>query len=72
MNEDEACRAEQSRALVALAPVRSRTSRASYREAAFLAHLLAVKEGSPQMRVRRRVSAQEAVAAYRNIAQLLG
>jgi hypothetical protein len=65
--------AAESRALVALAP-RARASEAPalYRQAPFLAHLLAVKDQHAQTRVRRRVAPQEAIAAYRATAALAG
>lgn len=63
--------ATQCRALVALAPP-APVSRASahYRQAPFLAHLLAGKDQHAQTRERRRVAPQEAVAAYRATAGL--
>lgn len=44
----------------------------SYRPAAFLAHLIAMRDQAPQTRERRRASAQEAAAAYRGMAALFG
>jgi hypothetical protein len=41
-----------------------------YRQAPFLAHLLATKDQHPQTRERRRAGADEALAAYRTIAAL--
>ena len=38
-----------------------------YREAAFLAHLLATKAMAPQTRERRRAEPEEAIAAYRSV-----
>jgi len=60
-----------SRALVPLAPS-SHPSDASahYRQAPFLAHLLAVKGQHAQTRERRRVAPSEAIAAYRATAGL--
>lgn len=52
------------RALVALAPAAPRR-RATPRPAAFLAHLIAVKQQHPQTRDRRRAAPAEALAAYR-------
>jgi hypothetical protein len=61
----------ESRALVPLAPTANpRTTPAPYRQAAFLAHLLAVKGGHAQTRERRRATPAEAVAAYRATAAL--
>jgi len=55
-----------SRALVvtAVADI-ARPPIASYRPAAFLAHLIATKDQLPQTRDRRRVEPHEAIAAYR-------
>jgi hypothetical protein len=56
----------ESRALVALTPASAERERATlYRQPAFLAHLLAVKDQHPQTRERRRATPQEAIAAYR-------
>lgn len=41
-----------------------------YREAAFLAHLIATKEHAPQTRERRRAEPSEAIAAYRTVKAL--
>jgi hypothetical protein len=49
---------------VALAPAAPRR-RTVARPAAFLAHLIAVKQQHPQTRERRRVEPAEAVNAYR-------
>jgi hypothetical protein len=63
--------AAESRALVALAPpARPSEAPAPYRQAPFLAHLLAVKDQHAQTRERRRVAPQEAIAAYRAAARL--
>jgi hypothetical protein len=43
---------------------------ASYRPAAFLAHLIATKDQLPQTRDRRRAEPHEAIAAYRAAAAL--
>jgi len=63
--------AAQSRALVALAPP-APVGRASahYRQAPFLAQLLAIKDQHAQTRGRRRAAPAEAVAAYRAAAEL--
>jgi hypothetical protein len=68
----QAAPAAQSRALVALAPP-APVSHAptNYRQAPFLAQLLAVKDQHAQTRARRRAVPAEAVAAYRAAAQLL-
>jgi hypothetical protein len=60
-----------SRALVALSPGNSAHSAPEcYRQAPFLAHLLATKDQHPQTRERRRAGADEALAAYRTIGAL--
>jgi hypothetical protein len=70
----EAAPAEPSatrRALVALAPAAaSREAPQAYRQAPFLAHLLAMKDQHPQTRKRRRAEPAEALAAYRVTAEL--
>jgi hypothetical protein len=66
-----AAEAPESRALVPLAPTAaSRAAPAPYRQATFLAHLLAVKGGHAQTRERRRAAPAEAIAAYRAAAGL--
>jgi hypothetical protein len=63
--------AEGSRALVALAPAAAaHQAMASYRQAAFLAHLIAMKDQLPQTRERRRAEPGEALAAYRAVAAM--
>jgi hypothetical protein len=54
-----------SRALVVLAPAAAAEPSTIYRQAAFLAHLIAVKDHLPQTRERRRAEPAEAIAAYR-------
>ena len=55
-----------SRALVVMAPSPAyRQIPEHYRQAAFLAHLIAVKDQLPQTRQRRRAEPGEAIAAYR-------
>ena len=41
-----------------------------YREASFLAHLIATKVQAPQTRQRRRAEPSEAIAAYRTVKAL--
>ena len=54
-----------SRALVVLAPAEiPAIPPTSYREAEFLAHLIATKDQLPQTRQRRRAEPSEAIAAY--------
>jgi hypothetical protein len=60
-----------SRALVALTPAAaSQETPQGYRQAAFLAQLLAIKDQHPQTRERRRAEPGEAIAAYRATAAL--
>ncbi len=69
--EGEAPEQTPGRALVVLATVpRPREASARYQQAAFLAHLLAVKDQHAQTRERRRVAPAEAIAAYRATAGL--
>lgn len=70
-HKDEASFSEASRALVVTqsATAAAQTSPV-YREAAFLAHLIATKEHAPQTRERRRVEPAEAIAAYQSIKAL--
>ncbi len=63
--------AAESRALVATEiPVAALRVSPAYREAAFLAHLLATKAMAPQTRERRRAEPDEAIAAYCAAAEL--
>lgn len=63
----------ESRALVALAPPAPLCEPvARFRQAPFLAQLLAVKHQHPQTRARRRAAPHEAIAAYRAAAGLNG
>ena len=61
-----------SRALVVTAPAPVPSPVAAYRQAAFLAHLIAVKDQHPQTCERRRVEPADAIAAYRNVAAMTG
>jgi hypothetical protein len=61
----------ESRALVALDPLRGRAERsASHRYAPFVAQLVATKDQHPQTRERRRADPADALAAYRAMAAL--
>jgi hypothetical protein len=60
-----------SRALVALTPAVMPAPQMSFRQAAFLAHLIAVKDQLPQTRERRRAEPGEAIAAYRAVEALV-
>jgi hypothetical protein len=63
--------AAESRALVALTPpAQAAAVPTRYRQAPFLAHLLAVKDQHAQTRERRRAEPHEAIAAYRATAKL--
>ena len=62
--------AQPSRALVAVMPAIAHEAPSRYLQAPFLAQLLAVKDGHPQMRERRRAEPAEALAAYHATVQL--
>ena len=65
----EAAPAGESRALIAVTPAAAASEPStSYRQAAFLAHLIATKDQLPQTRERRRAEPGEAIAAYRAVA----
>jgi len=69
--EGEAPDQAAGRALVLLAPSpRLPEASSPYQQAAFLAHLLAVKHQLAQTRERRRAAPAEAIAAYRAAAGL--
>jgi len=59
-----------SRALVVTAPAPVPGPAIAYRQAAFLAHLIAVKDQHPQTRERRRADPADAIAAYRTVAAM--
>jgi hypothetical protein len=62
----------ESRALVAISPDAERREPAvNYRDATFLAHLIATQGQFPQTRERRRATPHEAIAAYSAAAALL-
>ena len=64
--------AGESRALIALTPAAAACRPSgNYRQAAFLAHLIATKDQSPQTRERRRAEPGEAIAAYRATVALI-
>ncbi|MGH6727578.1 MAG: hypothetical protein ACREB8_13705 [Pseudolabrys sp.] len=54
-----------SRALVAVTPAAASRPTPQYRQAAFLAQLLAIKDRHPQTRERWRAEPSDATAAYR-------
>ncbi len=62
--------APESRALVVTAPPAAPRTSPVYRQAAFLAHLIATKDQAPQTRERRRAEPSEAIAAYRSAGAL--
>lgn len=62
--------ASESRALVALAAPTPAAPPPRYRQAPFLAQLIATKQQLPQTRERRRAEPAEAVSAYRAMAKL--
>ena len=69
-NDDELTGSE-SRALVALDPLQSRSGNtAGHRYAPFVAQLVATKDQHPQTRERRRAEPNDALAAYRAVAAL--
>jgi hypothetical protein len=71
-NGDDASSKAESRALVTVTPPReASTVSTNYRQAPFLAHLLAVKGQHAQTRERRRAEPGEAIAAYRTAASLV-
>lgn len=60
-----------SRALIPIAPAADAAgSPTVYRQAPFLAQLLAIKDQHPQTRERRRAQPEDAIAAYRAAAEL--
>lgn len=67
----EPTRAAAGRALVTLAPAVTPPPSLNYREASFLAHLIATKDQAPQTRERRRADPSEAIAAYRAASALI-
>jgi hypothetical protein len=63
--------AAENRALILVTPAAAPPAgTARYRQVAFLAQLLAIKNQHPQTRERRRATPREAVAAYRAAAAL--
>jgi hypothetical protein len=62
--------ARECRALVLRTPSATAPRALCYRQAPFLAHLIATREQFPQTRARRRVEPAEAILAYRAMAEL--
>jgi hypothetical protein len=58
---------KNSRALVVATPADAQARTVNYRQAPFLAHLIATKDQFPQTRQRRRAEPTEAIAAYRAV-----
>ena len=70
---DAPAAASESRALVALAPAADQSEhQIGYRNAPFLAHLIATKDQHPQTRERRRAEPDQVLAAYCATAKLTG
>ncbi|WP_137042845.1 hypothetical protein [Pseudolabrys sp. FHR47] len=63
--------AEPGRALVATGPQPMAEPAPNYRQATFLAQLIATRDHAPQTRERRRAEPVEALAAYRATAALV-
>lgn len=59
--------APETRALVVTETPAAAPAAPVYRQAAFLAHLIATKDHAPQTRERRRAEPLEAIAAYRTV-----
>jgi hypothetical protein len=68
--EQHEAAAPESRALVVTARPAAPQTSPVYRQAAFLAHLIATKDQAPQTRERRRAEPSEAIAAYRSAGAL--
>lgn len=71
INQEPGDAAEPSRSLVATLPQPAAESAPNYRQATFLAQLIATRDHAPQTRERRRVEPMEALAAYRATAALV-
>lgn len=71
VNQDLGDAGRQSRALVITAPPSAPEPASNYRQAAFLAQLIATRDHAPQTRERRRAEPMEALAAYRATAALV-
>jgi len=70
VNHDDRSGSGQGRALVLTETQTPPERAAGFRQATFLAQLIATREQLPQTRERRRASPQEATAAYRAMATL--
>ena len=68
--ESAAAPASECRALVVIDAAAAVQAAPVYREAAFLAHLIATREHAPQTRERRRADPGVAISAYRSASAL--
>lgn len=71
VDRDSGDAAEPGRALVTIASQPSAEPAPTYRQATFLAQLIAARDHAPQTRERRRAEPMEALAAYRAAAALV-
>jgi len=63
--------ASESRALVATARAATHKTAAGFREAPFIAQLIATREQLPQTRERCRAQPRDAIATYRTVEALI-
>jgi len=70
-NHENRGSAPPSPAVVPLTQEARDSATPSYRPAAFLAHLIAMRDQAPQTRERRRATPGDATAAYRAAARLI-
>lgn len=71
VTQDSGDAAEPGRALVTIALQPAGELAPNYRQATFLAQLIATRDHAPQTRERRRAEPMEALAAYRATAALV-
>ncbi len=71
VNPETGDAAEPGRALATITPQPTVESAPNYRQATFLAQLIATRDHAPQTRERRRAEPMEALAAYRATATLV-
>lgn len=71
VNRDSGDAAKSGRALVTVTSQPAAESAPNYRQATFLAQLIATRDHAPQTRERRRAEPMEALAAYRAAAALV-
>lgn len=72
VNQESATALAPGRALVPCPPPAAPASISNYRQATFLAQLIATRDHAPQTRDRRRAEPAVAIAAYRAVAALAG